>query len=684
MKENVDLTEKDKVLRRHPKLRPVYLIIMIILLLLGGYGIQYGINHPNDTFILGRIPKDSLISFSVGVLMLAWYIFLIVRYHSRMSTYHQIAYIEDTYNVMTHSDKVKVFIENYDEMCMCLTQFYKDKSRYVKYLGSLNLEAQKKQFQSNLCKAIARETTTIVAEAKDTLICSNAYARKLYINFTGDTKKTIVRSIKNEYGTKNILYSEDDSLNMRNKDDYASNHGIQETRASINTFNQIKYPQDCNEQDELFEAVGYFIIDNNKASIGTIRRSFKIGFNRAARILDQLEDAGVVGPEEGTRPRKVLMSSEMFKQFIDSGTIDNSPYQIIDSNSAINGCNDEKVTEDIKERDEAKIIEDALLQRFPEREIMFSTQNVMSLIKAGNCIIDKCSYDDPLDFCELVLTRCSPEDMRLILIDTAIKMYRIFDGLPTLLFPVADSREKAEYVMKWLEMEMGSRRDKQIKNGLRQYTDYYDSPVSEARPLPLVIIIREMIDIQGDPILLENLENILPVCNRFGIFIIAFSQYRYSDLRIGKMRDFFARKSADWMLSIFNDAIITNDADTDYCFDEMTGVLFEQFCAGLLEQSGYVNVKLTSQSNDYGGDVLAEKEQVKFVFQCKRYEGSVGINAVQEVMGSMSRYNSHVGVVFTNSYFTKQAVTLAQANNILLWDRDKLIHMINSVDNQRK
>lgn len=44
---------------------------------------------------------------------------------------------------------------------------------------------------------------------------------------------------------------------------------------------------------------------------------FKIGFNRAARIMDQLSDAGVVGPEEGTKPRKVLMSLEEFQSYLE-------------------------------------------------------------------------------------------------------------------------------------------------------------------------------------------------------------------------------------------------------------------------------------------------------------------------------------------------------------------------------
>ncbi len=71
------------------------------------------------------------------------------------------------------------------------------------------------------------------------------------------------------------------------------------------------------ERDPYFEQAGRFIIDKDKASIGMLQRMFKIGFNRAARIMDQLADAGVVGEEEGTKPRKILMSEEQFEQYIE-------------------------------------------------------------------------------------------------------------------------------------------------------------------------------------------------------------------------------------------------------------------------------------------------------------------------------------------------------------------------------
>lgn len=71
------------------------------------------------------------------------------------------------------------------------------------------------------------------------------------------------------------------------------------------------------QRDSYFTDAGRFIIDKDKASIGMLQRVFKIGFNRAARIMDQLCDYGVVGEEEGTKPRKVLMSMEEFEQLLE-------------------------------------------------------------------------------------------------------------------------------------------------------------------------------------------------------------------------------------------------------------------------------------------------------------------------------------------------------------------------------
>lgn len=74
---------------------------------------------------------------------------------------------------------------------------------------------------------------------------------------------------------------------------------------------------DDNGKDAYFAEAANIIVDKEKASIGMLQRYLKIGFNRAARIMDQLEEAGVVGPEEGTKPRKVLMKPEELQAYLE-------------------------------------------------------------------------------------------------------------------------------------------------------------------------------------------------------------------------------------------------------------------------------------------------------------------------------------------------------------------------------
>ena len=70
------------------------------------------------------------------------------------------------------------------------------------------------------------------------------------------------------------------------------------------------------DRDELFFEAAEAVIETEKASIGYLQRKFRIGFNRAARIMDQLSEAHIVGEEEGTKARKILMNLEEFDEFL--------------------------------------------------------------------------------------------------------------------------------------------------------------------------------------------------------------------------------------------------------------------------------------------------------------------------------------------------------------------------------
>lgn len=118
-------------------------------------------------------------------------------------------------------------------------------------------------------------------------------------------------------------------------------------------------------------------------------------------------------------------------------------------------------------------------------------------------------------------------------------------------------------------------------------------------------------------------------------------------------------------------------------YDYMTGEDFEVFIAQILGKIGFYNIQLTKGSGDQGVDILAEKDNIKYAFQCKRYDKSVGNKAVQEVFAGKFFYHCHVAVVVTNNYFTQSAKDLAHENGVVLWDRDYIQKFIN-IQNEEK
>ena len=111
--------------------------------------------------------------------------------------------------------------------------------------------------------------------------------------------------------------------------------------------------------------------------------------------------------------------------------------------------------------------------------------------------------------------------------------------------------------------------------------------------------------------------------------------------------------------------------------DKLDGLEFEEYIKVLLEKLGYENVFTTPASGDYGIDVLAEKEGIKYGIQCKNYKENLGNKCVQEAFCGKEYYKCHIGIVVTNSYFTPNAISQAKNTGIILWDRDKLIELMN-------
>ncbi|PGD63004.1 endonuclease [Bacillus wiedmannii] len=120
-----------------------------------------------------------------------------------------------------------------------------------------------------------------------------------------------------------------------------------------------------------------------------------------------------------------------------------------------------------------------------------------------------------------------------------------------------------------------------------------------------------------------------------------------------------------------------------YEIDQMNGRQFEEFLSYLYGFFGY-HTEVTKGSGDYGADLVLKINNEKIVVQAKRYKNKVGIQSVQEVVAAKAYYNANHAWVVTNSYFTKPAYKLADANDVLLVNRDLLINLSAQVNRQNE
>ena len=128
------------------------------------------------------------------------------------------------------------------------------------------------------------------------------------------------------------------------------------------------------------------------------------------------------------------------------------------------------------------------------------------------------------------------------------------------------------------------------------------------------------------------------------------------------------REKKKYRDKLFNSGIQTIDSLSPYDFEE--------YIASIYEKLGY-SVDVTPKSGDYGLDVIASKKNEKLGIQVKKYSGSVGVKAVQEVIAGMVYYNCNKGVVVTNSKnFTKEARNLAAVKEIQLVGFDELVDIL--------
>ena len=109
--------------------------------------------------------------------------------------------------------------------------------------------------------------------------------------------------------------------------------------------------------------------------------------------------------------------------------------------------------------------------------------------------------------------------------------------------------------------------------------------------------------------------------------------------------------------------------------NSLSGTEFEEYLKLLFEQMGY-SVQMTKKSKDFGADLILEKKGKKTIVQAKRYNHTVGISAVQEIISARAYYKIDDAIVVSNQNFSKEAEILANESKVMLAGKVELESLI--------
>lgn len=254
------------------------------------------------------------------------------------------------------------------------------------------------------------------------------------------------------------------------------------------------------------------------------------------------------------------------------------------------------------------------------------------------------------------------------------KLFPIYNSLYKKEFDITiDTKEEFLYVIELFERKNNIREIKEFVNIDESILNQdFDNFVKETDDEDLMNIIIEKIS--------ENLTMYKDNVTFEDVFNIYFYKDTFMEI-FNKVKEKQAIYEKERILNgnFEEEKKISNDL-LDYSSID-NGYEFETFVANLYKMLGYNVIDVTSKSGDQGADVIIEKDYIKYAIQVKYYNNPVGNKAIQEVVAAKSFYKTDKAMVVTNSTFTPQAITLANANDVLLVDGNKLDELIQQVKN---
>ena len=542
-------------------------------------------------------------------------------------------------------------VQGYDsfaEYCVAdetMIRYFNELKNIERKLPALTVDSYDK-FEQNTFEqlnGIYEKKINDIFERKDYSI-SNEDFLKQKLNKLEYLKKDILNGYGHKCDKMLDAFIEDINDKIKNYDKY-----------EYSFLNKYSDDFDKEKEDPLLKDVMRYIIRVKEPSKSSIMEIYDLKYTRFLDILIELKNRGII--EDINEPIRI-------KKYVKFVVITDNIVKMSDKEY-------EKQQEKI--RRENMTLEE--IMKIYNIDVEYSKN--IDINKINNSLIINNECDNiAINNLEYLLKYNSPDKLGIVLINTNNICFNFYEDIPNLIVPILSDSNKVLGILQYCEQEIDNRYNYLLSKKVKDIQDIKDEKIQN-----IIIFIDEIGNLQKNKEINEHLLKILLKGKKVGITCLLYSKFSKRNLNLGYIED---------LVKLYNDLDIEkalsgeiDNIELDKIDVEMDGYDFENCSANLLLNNGFNNVEVTQYSGDFGVDIIAYKDDIKYAIQCKKYSSQVGIKAVQEVIGSKTMNDCHVAVVLTNNFFTSSAKELAKKNNVLLWDRNKLKELIDNLPEQK-
>ena len=542
-------------------------------------------------------------------------------------------------------------VQGYDsfaEYCVAdetMIRYFNELKNIERKLPALTVDSYDK-FEQNTFEqlnGIYEKKINDIFERKDYSI-SNEDFLKQKLNKLEYLKKDILNGYGHKCDKMLDAFIEDINDKIKNYDRY-----------QYSFLNKYSDDFDKEKEDPRLKDVMRYIMKVKEPSKSSIMEIYDLKYTRLLDILIELKNRGII--EDINEPIRI-------KKYVKFVVITDNIVKMSDKEY-------EKQQEKI--RRENMTLEE--IMKIYNIDVDYSKN--IDINKINNSLIINNECDNiAINNLEYLLKYNSPDKLGIVLINTNNICFNFYEDIPNLIVPILSDSNKVLGILQYCEQEIDNRYNYLLSKKVKDIQDIKDEKIQN-----IIIFIDEIGNLQKNKEINEHLLKILLKGKKVGITCLLYSKFSKRNLNLGYIED---------LVKLYNDLDIEkalsgeiDNIELDKIDVEMDGYDFENCSANLLLNNGFNNVEVTQYSGDFGVDIIAYKDDIKYAIQCKKYSSQVGIKAVQEVIGSKTMNDCHVAVVLTNNFFTSSAKELAKKNNVLLWDRNKLKELIDNLPEQK-